>query len=343
MKKIDTKEWTQFFIGQLFDVVKGKRLTKSQMLPGNTRFIGASSVNNGCTSLIGNHDNIHPANTLTVCYNGSVGATFYQDEPFIASDDVNVLYPKFPLTRNIGLFLVPLIEFIGRQYSFVNKWVQEDMVNAPILLPVNSTGEPDWNYMDSFMCEVVNESSRILDSCRNVSFDANPVTIDGWVGFRIDDLFKVVKGSRLKRADMIEGTTPFIGACITNNGISNRVGNVEHVHQGNLITVAYDGAVATGKAFYQPSDFWASDSVAVLYPRFDLNQDIALFLIPLIEKAGEKYHYDEKWTKPEMEQSVIYIPVTDDGTPDWEYMETYIQDLLAETDTRLADLQNVAE
>lgn len=46
-------------------------------------------MNNGCTAMVGNTENMHPANTIIVCYNGSVGETFYQDRPFLASDDIN--------------------------------------------------------------------------------------------------------------------------------------------------------------------------------------------------------------------------------------------------------------
>ena len=112
MTKIDISEWKPFAIGNIFDVIKGTRLTKAHMKSGDIRFIGSSSMNNGCTSLVGNTENMHPANTITVCYNGSVGETFYQDEPFLASDDVNVLYPKFNMNRNIALFIAPLIKAI---------------------------------------------------------------------------------------------------------------------------------------------------------------------------------------------------------------------------------------
>lgn len=73
MARIDTDDWAPFAIGDLFDAKKGKRLTRAQMKPGKVRFIGASAKNNGCTAMVGNVGNIHPANTLTVCYNGSVG------------------------------------------------------------------------------------------------------------------------------------------------------------------------------------------------------------------------------------------------------------------------------
>lgn len=113
MARIDTSRWKCFAIGQIFDVIKGTRLTKANMKTGNIRFIGSSAMNNGCTAMVGNTENMHPANKITVCYNGSVGETFYQDQPFLASDDVNVLYPKFDMTKEIALFIVPLIKTIS--------------------------------------------------------------------------------------------------------------------------------------------------------------------------------------------------------------------------------------
>ena len=166
MAKIDTSQWRKFAIGDLFDVIKGTRLTKANMKPGEMRFIGSSAMNNGVTASISNAERIHPANTLTVCYNGSVGETFYQDEPFSASDDVNVLYPKFPMTKPIGLFLAPLIRSVGKKYAFVDKWKQESMKLDTIKLPIKSDGFPDWNYMDSFMQNVMKESKASLKNLR---------------------------------------------------------------------------------------------------------------------------------------------------------------------------------
>lgn len=118
MAKIDTSGWKEFLVGELFDVVKGTRLTKANMIPGDIRFIGSSAMNNGCTAMVGNTENMHPANTITVCYNGSVGETFYQDQPFLASDDVNVLYPKFDMTKEIALFIAPLIKSVSARYCY---------------------------------------------------------------------------------------------------------------------------------------------------------------------------------------------------------------------------------
>lgn len=99
MSKIDASKWEPFPIGTLFTIVKGTRLTKANMRDGDINFIRASAINNGITAHISNDEHIHLKNTITITYNGSVGEAFYQDAPFWASDDVNVLYPRFTLNR----------------------------------------------------------------------------------------------------------------------------------------------------------------------------------------------------------------------------------------------------
>lgn len=78
------------------------------MQTGSTPFIGAIDANNGQRQRVSAKPN-HTGNTITVNYNGSVAEAFYQPVPFRASDDVNVLYPKFVLNQYIGMFLCTLI------------------------------------------------------------------------------------------------------------------------------------------------------------------------------------------------------------------------------------------
>ena len=162
-KKVDTREWASFALGALFNIVKGKRLTKAEMKSGETPFIGSSALNNGCTAMIGNDKNQHPENTITVCYNGSVGETFYQDKPYIASDDVNVLYAKFTMNRQIALFIVPLIKGVSSRYDYIDKWKKEAMEADKIYLPVDKTGQPDWAYMEEYMRKVEEKVKNVLN------------------------------------------------------------------------------------------------------------------------------------------------------------------------------------
>lgn len=162
--RIDTDSWGEFPIRELFTVVKGSRLTKAERVEGAFRYIGATMFNNGITQHIGNKEHIHPGNVLTVCYNGPVGTTFYQDEPFWATDDVNVLYPKFQMNRNRGLFIAPIIQKLGAKYAYTNKWKLEDMKASILRLPVTSEGQPYWEYIDAYMEDHIDQADQRIAS-----------------------------------------------------------------------------------------------------------------------------------------------------------------------------------
>lgn len=156
MSKVNINSWKPFRIDSLFDIVKGSRLTKQRMKEGKIRYVGAAAFNNGITNYIGNDDQTHPAGTLTVCYNGSIGQTYYQDELFWATDDVNVLYPKMQMSKYVALFIAPLIKVVGKNYAYSDKWKVEDMKASIIYLPVREDGSPDFNFMEEYMMQVEN-------------------------------------------------------------------------------------------------------------------------------------------------------------------------------------------
>lgn len=161
--KIDISRWKLFKISDLFNVQKGKRLTKADMKDGKIRFIGASAINNGITAYISNDEHLHSQNTITLSYNGSIGEAFYQDEVFWASDDVNVLYPKFEMNRGIAFFIIPLLKTAGKRYAFVDKWKKEDMEKSKIPLPADIDGNPDYKYMENYVATKLSMTENALN------------------------------------------------------------------------------------------------------------------------------------------------------------------------------------
>ncbi|WP_311524319.1 restriction endonuclease subunit S [uncultured Varibaculum sp.] len=160
---VDINSWAEFRIDQIFNVVKGSRLRSADRIPGDIPYVGASQFNNGITHYISNDEHIHPAGVLTVCYNGPVGTTFYQPNPFWATDDVNVLYPLEKTSPESLLFVAPIIEQVGAKYAYVDKWKLADMKAAVIKLPVDATGGPDWKFMESYMSALIDKKASDLD------------------------------------------------------------------------------------------------------------------------------------------------------------------------------------
>lgn len=138
-------------ISTIFDIKKGKRLTKDNMIPGTINFIGSTSVNNGVTARVSNSSHIHNGNTITVTYNGSVGEAFYQTDSFWASDDVNVLTFKRLLNERLALFFCTSLRKSGKKYGYTYKWTKELMEKDEIILPVTSSGSIDYKFMETYI------------------------------------------------------------------------------------------------------------------------------------------------------------------------------------------------
>lgn len=149
---ISVKEWNEYKLNDLFDFSKGKRLTKAEMIPGNVNFLGAISENNGIREKI-KTDYFWNPNCITVNYNGSVGEAFYQDKPFWASDDVNVLYAKkwWKMNKYNALFIVTIIKANKYRFSYGRKWTMEKMKESVIKLPSKTDGTPDFELMEEYI------------------------------------------------------------------------------------------------------------------------------------------------------------------------------------------------
>lgn len=146
----DPKRWVDYPLDDLFTIKKGKRVTKAHRKPGDTPFIGASDSNNGITDW-NDIEPIFPAGTITVPYNGSVGYSFFQNQPYFASDDIQVLIPKQELSHWVLLFISTMIRHEKDRFTYGYKWNLARMKKTTLRLPATPSGDPDWDYMERFM------------------------------------------------------------------------------------------------------------------------------------------------------------------------------------------------
>lgn len=151
IQQYHNRENKKVAIGTLFNIKKGKRLTKDSMVPGNINFVGSTASNNGITASISNDSHIHTGNKITVTYNGSVGEAFYQTDSFWASDDVNVLYFNQQLSECMALYFCTSLRKTGKKYGYAYKWTKELMSMDSIYLPVTPSGEIDYHFMETYI------------------------------------------------------------------------------------------------------------------------------------------------------------------------------------------------
>ena len=339
---MDVKNWKWFRYDEIF-VIKtyreGENVQNSEI--GNTPYVGASCTNNGVTNYVKVEKYI-TGNKITVARNGSVGSAFYQSGNFMVSpDDIRIFELKNrELNKYIAIFLCCIIEKEKYRYAYGRKFGTKRMCAQLMKLPVvkKETGkyEPNWGWIEEYVKLAEKKlPSRAKDVWQNkfnpksLSETKIKLNTSNWKWFRYDEIFEIKKGKRLTKADMQDGDVPYIGAIDSNNGISAYISNDEHLHQGNTITVSYNGSIA--EAFYQTTKFWATDDVNVLYPKFALNRYIAMFLITLIHREKYRFNYGRKWDKELMESSLIKLPAVkiapNKYEPDWQFMEDYIKSL----------------
>lgn len=66
-----------------------------------------------------------------------------------------------------------------------------------------------------------------------------------------------------------------------------------------------------------------------------------MFFAPIIKCVGGLHEYDDKWKLEDMKRDTIKLPIKEDGTPDFAYMESYIQKIRKSAKERIAVLQSL--
>lgn len=349
LREIDTSGWGEFRVGDLFDVVKGSRLRSVDRVDGEIPYIGATLFGNGYVQTIGNDESLHPGGVLTACYNGrATGVTFYQPERFWATDDVNVLYPKFEMSEEIGLFIAPVIQSVGINFGWESKWNLPDMIGAVIRLPVTAAGDPDWDLMESVMLDAIAKREAALDALLVVgTVPPRVVDTSGWGDFRVGELFEVINGRKYPMTWRVPGEIPLVSTSAVGNGLSDAVGFPEgsdYETHSNLLTIAYSGSV--GSTFYHSGEVFVGETVMGLLPRdgVRLNEATGVYLASVIRSVMRDYSYDNKVKVSDVRDRVsIKLPATAAGDPDWDLMESVMLDVMAEREAVLDALLILTE
>jgi hypothetical protein len=283
---------------------------------GGVAFVSRKMGDNGISAYVASVTGVKPApaGELTCALSGNgVLSTFLQDTPYYTGFHIARLKPRISMTRAQLLYYCVCIAANRYRFSYGR---QANRTLKSILIPS----------LDEIPAYVGQTNVSRYDGADDpISVSLVTFNSINWEAFTLSFLFDILKGQRLTKANMLPGNLPYIGASDTNNGVTARIGQTA-IHQGGTISVSYNGSVA--EAFYQPVPYWATDDVNVLYPKgFKLTAATALFICTIIRMEKYRFNYGRKWHLERMRESVIKLPVTKTGDPDWEFMENYIKSL----------------
>ena len=327
---LNVDSWKEFRLGDLFsEMYKAEAHVKGELecydvpLDNTIRFVSRTEMNNGCDCYVLNNglSGIEKANAIAI---GDTTATcFYQGEDFVCGDHMVICRADW-INLHTALFIISILKQEKYKYSYGRAFKMELISNTMLKLPAAADNTPDWDYMESYIKSL---NHKPLATANLGGYRSHTLGVETWKDFCLGDYFEIKKGKRLTSDEQTEGSTPYIGAIDSNNGIANYIGQ-NAIHAGNTISLSYNGSV--GEAFYQPKPFWATDDVNVLYFREEngavFNKYIALFVCAVLRQEKYRYSYGRKWVLESMKSTVIKLPEKS-GKPNWSYMEDYMKSL----------------
>jgi hypothetical protein len=310
-------------LSDLFEVTYGNKLDLNKMqidtAANAINFVGRSSQNHGVSARVSPIDGIKPfeEGLITVALGGTkLLASFVQMSPFYTAQNVAVLKSWQPMSFAEKLFMCLAIRHNRFRYSAFGR--EANRTIRSLLVP-DPSEFPKWIKSGT---AVVSVSGLEAPAEPNPSLKLNT---QDWQPFIYDKLFTIDRGRGPRRKDLDgAGLTPFITSIDSNNGVTGYT-TMMPTHQGNTITVNRNGSV--GEAYYQSEAFCSTEDVHVFTPMFPMNKYIALFLVTLIRQEKYRFSYGRKWGLERMNKSMMRLPATSSGEPDWKFMEGYIKSL----------------
>lgn len=343
---IDTSSWKEFRVGDLFHGVRGTSCKMQELNEGETPVIAAARYNQG---IAGYYDvPLEYENAITISCNGvGCGSTYYHDYPFAITGDAIVF-------ENIGNVPIGALHFIAsvydvyfsRKYSYTDKCSADKAEAECILLPATSEGQPDWDYMESYMKAVMEESEKSLENLRKADDTKHLIDVSGWKRFHLYDdcMFGIDMGTKMDKAKMKElhPSVNFVGRANANNGITTCVDKIDDIepYPSGYMTLSLGGEYL-GSCFIQPKSFYTSQNVIVLIPNDNMTDNIKRFIASMIFKESRsKYKaFVDELNRHIKTDFSIPLPITSTGEPDWQYMEDYMRRIMDKSEQIISDLQ----
>mgnify|MGYP003086738315 FL=1 len=352
MKRLSEKEWGEFVLDDIFTVGAGKRLETRNKIEGMRPFIGATDNINGVTGFVGNDNMSKDSNVLGVNYNGAPCIAFYHPYECIFTDDVKRLHLKNQKDNKfVLLFFTSIFAMQRVKYSYGYKFKEKRMHRQKLMLPVDDKGNPDYAYMTLYSAGLrggmlMRYKNFIAEQLSQLEHKDIPALDEKeWKQFGFAEVFDIKKGFYNKKPESDgTGTIPFLGATDSNNRVTRfltlkeikhgtKTGDLHNsplekkLFPGHAIAVTNNGSV--GHAFYQATEFTCSHDINPLYLRdHEMSREEAAFLVKAIEQQGILFQYARKWRPIRMVKSKILLPVSDDGKPDYKYMEQYAKNMM---------------
>lgn len=153
IENLDAKEWKEFSISKLFTVKIGTSIdgNKIDKTSGETPYITRKESNNGLDGFIENEEIKMTKNYPVITIGNETAQPYVQQYPFYTGTKVNVLTPIKDLSEYILFFISTCLRQQKSKYNYSFTINSTRLKKQTILLPINDKEEPDYEYMEQYI------------------------------------------------------------------------------------------------------------------------------------------------------------------------------------------------
>lgn len=320
-----------FKLSDIFEIKTSKCIHENGLKQGagTIPYVTRTSLNNGVLKFVCSQriEKLNPGNVITVGMDTQT--VFYQKQNFYCGRDILSLSNTI-MNQYIGIFIVGILDqIVKKKFSYGYCASLTRIKNLEIKLPSTPDGNPDWEFMESYIREQyreviqerINELEKRKPDALTVPRDIEEIQVTA--DFPLGQVFPTVtRGIQISKRNRKPGTIPYISASLLNHGEADFVSVDEKYIYKDCLTVPFIG----GKncTFYHDGKFVPSSDVAVLQNE-NFDKYIYVFLIGILNVIMRKYSFGYKASLERLQKQTIPLPITSDGKPDWEFMSDYIK------------------
>lgn len=288
---IDTSTWKEFRVGDLFEFESIKQAKSQRAVPDDINgvpYVVQSKYNNMVARYVNRQwlidNNEPPVKGNAIALGVTLNCVSYQEKEFGASQIITARNDN--LNCYIGSFVATILTYATERFTYKEKPGLQKYKDTIIKLPATSDGQPDWDYMESYMKAVMEESEKSLENLKKADDTKHLIDVSGWGEFKVGDLFdkltlKCLKKDFNKAIDCSEEQTdefslPLTNAKHFNNGIQfyGRPNDWESAEM--TIDIVSNGAIATGDVYAQPQRTGVLWDSYLVKCKYDITSELVL-------------------------------------------------------------------
>ena len=177
----------------------------------------------------------------------------------------------------------------------------------------------------------------------------NNIDISNWKPFLVKELFDIhpTKAYKLNNMQLLDGgENPVLANSKYNNGIGG-YSSLETTEPGNIIT--FSDTVDADTIFFQDSPFIGYSHVQGLYAigkyKNQWTKKSLLFFATVFKKIAQikEFDYNAKFRRDIALEMMVYLPVDSNNEPNWDYMNSFIDKIEKESQSRINILMSIKE